>query len=92
MPSICRINMVRQNWNSVCLTNNVLTVCCTVEELRLPNILSKISNWSPYIFILFLKVRFGYAKFILIPINQCLAETLHAVSFKNNWYIFYRRC
>ena len=28
--------------------------------------LSKISNWSPYIFQLFLKVRFGYTKFMLI--------------------------
>ena len=28
--------------------------------------LSKISNWSPYIFMLVLKVRFGYTKFMLI--------------------------
>ena len=36
MPSICLINMVRQNCNSVILTNNVLTVCCTEEVLCLP--------------------------------------------------------
>ena len=28
--------------------------------------LSKSSNWSPYIFMLVLKVRFGYTKFMLI--------------------------
>ena len=41
---------------------------------------------------LVLKVRFGYTKFMLILINQCLAETLHAIEFKNDWYVFHRRC
>ena len=33
------------------------------------------------IFMLGLKVRFGYTKFMLIYIKQCLAETLHVISF-----------
>ena len=33
------------------------------------NTLSKISNWSPNIFMLVLKVRFGYTKFMLIYIS-----------------------
>ena len=27
-------------------------------------------------------MRFGYTKFMLIKINKCLAETMHAISFK----------
>ena len=43
-----------------------------------------ISTLSPYIFALVLKVRFCYTKFMLLYINQGLAETLHAISFKND--------
>ena len=50
--------------------------------------LSKISNWPPYIFTLVLKVRFGYANFILLLINQGFIETLHVIKFKNDWYFF----
>ena len=42
--------------------------------------LSKISNWSPYIFMFVLKVRFGYTKFMLLYINQCLAEILFVLT------------
>ena len=54
--------------------------------------LSEISNWSPHIFMSVLKVRFGYTKLMLININQCLAETLHAISFKSDLYVFHRLC
>ena len=38
-----------------------------VHTLHVPTpTLSKISNWSPYIFTLVLKVRFGYSNFILL--------------------------
>ena len=35
-------------------------------EQILRHTLSKISNWSPYIFMLVLKGRFGYTKFMLM--------------------------
>ena len=50
-----------------------------------------ISKWSPYIFTLDLKVRFGYAKFMLLQINQGFAKTLRVISFKNDLYFLHRR-
>ena len=52
--------------------------------------LSKISNWSPYIFTLVFNVRFDYTKFMLLLINQGFARTLQVISFKK--YFLQRRC
>ena len=37
-----------------------------VVDIGVNTTLSKISDWLPYIFMLVLKVRFGYPKFMLI--------------------------
>ena len=37
--------------------------------------LNKFSNWTPYIFTLVLKVRFGFAKLMLLYINHGFAKT-----------------
>ena len=50
MPFKYCINMVKQNFNIVCLTNVVLTVCCTMEVLCLPN---DVFTWLDIIAILF---------------------------------------
>ena len=56
------------------------------------NSLSKISNWSPNIFTLVLKVIFSYAK-IHASINQprlCLDSAGQFI--EKDWYFLHRRC
>ena len=61
-----RSNMSLVLWILTKMASKMAAVClCTIIVDNITT-LSKIFNWSPYIFMLVLKVRFGYTKFMLI--------------------------